>query len=521
MTPGANATDTTKNVIKSAVILIVTQRRRKQPDNEKLDPELQESFSDMYNNHQVWKIDKRLELILSFIKRTNFPYDDLLAFQLNNIQQTQSYIRKICEYDDDELTRKKAQPDLLNEILEERLTDRRLRILSNYLSISSCLDKLIKIEEEKQSLKREPKADTVVKDIEPVAEKKLPAFPFKLFSIATICLLFVFSVVYVVVSNPDSIRYFNQNTSDQAYVTNINKKTIIDPHNHPSQLKENQSEPLLHEITRPPQEKKKIIPTPPQHEIIPRQTPKIIPTPRSKEPELEREKLDSGIKTLKRLPLNLIRGNPNIKEIALTFDGGSEAHDTEKILAILDQYQIKTTFFLTGQFIELNPEMVKKIVAHGHEVGNHLYSHPHPKSLSDEQFRNELRKTDEVYYNLISEHMVPYWRAPYGEYYPHQAKLAREMGYYHIHWTHWKSRQHSLDTIDWVEDPESHLYYTSEQIKKHILTSKYKSGGIVLLHVGAREIDPPYRVFPDIIKGLRDQGYQIVTITQMIEDLYR
>ena len=72
---------------------------------------------------------------------------------------------------------------------------------------------------------------------------------------------------------------------------------------------------------------------------------------------------------------------------------------------------------------------------------------------------------------------------------------------------------------DWVEDPDSNIYYSSEEIARHILTSKYKSGGIVLLHVGARQVDPIYPKLPDIIDGLIDQGYQITAVSDLIENM--
>ncbi len=77
------------------------------------------------------------------------------------------------------------------------------------------------------------------------------------------------------------------------------------------------------------------------------------------------------------------------KEIAISFDATWGAEHTEEILALLDQYEIKTTFFLVNIWIENNPEMAKTIVAHGHEIGLHSVSHPEFSTLNVEQMRRK------------------------------------------------------------------------------------------------------------------------------------
>ena len=96
------------------------------------------------------------------------------------------------------------------------------------------------------------------------------------------------------------------------------------------------------------------MPEPPQEKLVQQHPPVINPLPRQTSSEFEQIKLDTATTPHAQIPLNLIRGNPHLKKISLTFDGGSEAHDTEEILDILDQYHVKSTFFLTGMFRNRN-----------------------------------------------------------------------------------------------------------------------------------------------------------------------
>ncbi len=215
------------------------------------------------------------------------------------------------------------------------------------------------------------------------------------------------------------------------------------------------------------------------------------------------------------------------KKLALTFDGGSNANVTGEILAILRARHIHATMFLTGLFIQRYPELVKAMVADGHEIANHTYSHPHLTTFAWNRrqelrpgvtrrfLHHQLQKTDSLFYQLTGRHLARYWRAPFGEYNQTILRWAAELGYQHIHWTR------GLDTFDWVADRHSPLYRTPVQICRVILRQDGQGGGlsgaIVLMHLGSnRDDDSLVQALPGLIDELLRRGYQPVTIGNLL-----
>ncbi len=224
----------------------------------------------------------------------------------------------------------------------------------------------------------------------------------------------------------------------------------------------------------------------------------------------------------------IIRGNPRYRQLSLTFDGGAEEGYAQKILTILRQKSIHTTIFLTGKFIEKFPDLVKEMVADGHEIANHTYNHPHLTTYGRNKKQNtlpnvdrhfvqwELLKTDTLFFRLTGKHMAPYWRAPFGEYNRQILNWAAEIGYLHIRWTP------GFDTFDWVEDKSSPLYKSPRQIYTAIVKKDAGkaglNGAIVLMHLGVkRRINPPYAILPQLIDELRVRGYRIVPISNLLK----
>lgn len=115
----------------------------------------------------------------------------------------------------------------------------------------------------------------------------------------------------------------------------------------------------------------------------------------------------------KRLPIYGVKTQE--KKIALTFDCAWENSDTEILLSLLEQNQVKATFFTTGDWCERFPEDVKAFAEAGHDIGNHSYTHPHVASIPEEKLLEDTRRCDEIIERLTGE--VPkLYRAPYGEY---------------------------------------------------------------------------------------------------------
>jgi peptidoglycan/xylan/chitin deacetylase (PgdA/CDA1 family) len=214
------------------------------------------------------------------------------------------------------------------------------------------------------------------------------------------------------------------------------------------------------------------------------------------------------------------------KVLALTFDGGSSNRITHQILDTLLSRNVKSTMFLTGDFIRLYPEETRRIVADGHEVGNHSLSHPHLTRLeidgsstsrdyvNREFIINQLLKTDSLFYQTTQEKMAPVWRAPFGEQNRDILTWAAEAGFKHINWSA------KSDSWDWVADTSSALYRSATEIYEHFMQLEVNSGlngRILLMHLGSeRQKDFPYTSLGRIIDELKSRGYKFLTIGQLL-----
>lgn len=232
------------------------------------------------------------------------------------------------------------------------------------------------------------------------------------------------------------------------------------------------------------------------------------------------------------VPPDITRGRVDRKDVAITFDGGSEDNDAVVILKALRERGIKTTIFLTGSFIAKYPELVRRMVADGHEIGNHTMSHPHLteyertyrqstlKNVNRAMLGRELREAASLFKSVAGVEMAPLWRAPYGEVNPEIRRWAFEEGYVHVGWTYDSKRRESLDTLDWVNDATSKLYRTSNEIKDKILNfNKGRvGGGIVLMHLGSsRTTDKASGILGEMLDDLHKRGYRLVKLSTLLD----
>ena len=121
------------------------------------------------------------------------------------------------------------------------------------------------------------------------------------------------------------------------------------------------------------------------------------------------------------------------KKVAISFDAAWGADDTDELLRILHENNVKTTFFMCGYWVDDYPEEVMKIASEGHDLGNHSATHPHMSAISKEQIEEELKKTHDKVYDLTGIEMELF-RPPFGEYTNTVIETAEEMGYYTIQW---------------------------------------------------------------------------------------
>jgi peptidoglycan/xylan/chitin deacetylase (PgdA/CDA1 family) len=232
---------------------------------------------------------------------------------------------------------------------------------------------------------------------------------------------------------------------------------------------------------------------------------------------------------------NISRGNVNRKELVLTFDGGSDANSCETILDTLKQYRVRSTIFLTGEFMEKFPEMTRRIAAE-HEVGNHTYSHEHlttyainatqktATDLTKEELQNQLQRAEEIYYLTTGKRIVPLWRAPYGEHNLEIRRWAAEIGYMHVAWTANAKNRQNMDSLDWVPNQSYPGYFPAQLIKDRLLSfgqnePEQANGSILLMHLGSeREAqDRLDKWLPEILKTFRQRGYAFITASELID----
>lgn len=229
------------------------------------------------------------------------------------------------------------------------------------------------------------------------------------------------------------------------------------------------------------------------------------------------------------------RGRRDLPKLALTFDGGSDAGESEHILDVLEQRGVTATFFLTGDYIRRYPDLVRRIAAAGHEVGNHLWSHPHLTTwnrthrhdtlpgLDRAYIQQELSRTSQAYEAATGRLMTALWRAPFGEINGDLLRWAAATGWSHVGWTRDDGGgRHTLDSLDWVAERSSRNYLTSEQIAARILSfgagGAGLNGGIVLMHLSTRKEDPEVTRLGALVDALRGEGYHLVTVTELQRD---
>jgi chitin deacetylase len=195
------------------------------------------------------------------------------------------------------------------------------------------------------------------------------------------------------------------------------------------------------------------------------------------------------------------RVNTSQKVVALTFDDGPTTEATTQILSVLDQEQVRATFFVTGAELEKNMAEAKRIVAAGHELGNHTYSHVRMIFVTPSFVKQEIERTDQLIREAGYQGEI-YFRPPF-------AKKLFALSYY-LSSTGRKS-------ITWDVEPDSHpeIAADSDKIAEHVL-SKTQPGSIILLHVMYRSRSESLQAVQKIIEGLKAQGYSFKTVSELL-----
>ena len=195
-----------------------------------------------------------------------------------------------------------------------------------------------------------------------------------------------------------------------------------------------------------------------------------------------------------KLP-KLMRGNPNKKLLALTFDDGPHQIYTNLLLNILQREQVKATFFVIGKMVERYPNLLRGIDAAGMDIGNHTFSHVTLTKIPEQDAEIEYRANNDIVKKVIGKTMR-FCRPPGGDYDAEVIEASTHCG---------------LTTVLWTDDPGDYANPGQAKIEERVL-SKITNGGIILLHDGVAET---LNVLPQIIAYGKKKGFQFVTISEL------
>lgn len=187
---------------------------------------------------------------------------------------------------------------------------------------------------------------------------------------------------------------------------------------------------------------------------------------------------------------------PEGPRVALTFDDGPYPGRTDGILSTLRTYNVPATFFVLGERVKMFPKTLQAVVADGHEIGVHTYSHQDLFKLSAEQRNQQILKGWQAIHDVSPQTPIMYWRAPYGNVPKTPIDEVHRLGLKHVGW--------SIDTLDWTKE-------TADMWRTRVnsgLNSHAKQ--IILMHdhaiVSGQELE-------NLIVSLREHGYQLVSLS--------
>lgn len=183
--------------------------------------------------------------------------------------------------------------------------------------------------------------------------------------------------------------------------------------------------------------------------------------------------------------------------VAMTFDDGPHQSLTPQLLDILAARNIRATFYLIGRRVALYPELVRRIAAEGHEIGNHTWNHPRLTSLGNDGLLRELDRTTIAINDIVGRPPVT-MRPPYGLLSTRQRGLIYEARH--------------LPTVLWSVDPEDWRRPGSSVVANRIV-SRSHAGAVILAH---DIIGPTVRAMPAALDGLIARGYRFTTVSELI-----
>ncbi|WP_152656775.1 delta-lactam-biosynthetic de-N-acetylase [Oceanobacillus sp. CFH 90083] len=187
------------------------------------------------------------------------------------------------------------------------------------------------------------------------------------------------------------------------------------------------------------------------------------------------------------------------KNIYLTFDNGYEQGFTSDILDVLKKEEVPAAFFITGHYVESEPDLVKRMVEDGHIIGNHSYHHPDFTIMDKEAIKKELIDLEHAVAEVSDQDELIYVRPPRGTFSSNTLKWSTELGLVHVFW--------SLAFKDWETNSQKGADYAYEEIMKQI-----HPGAIILLHAVSSD---NAAALEKVIQDLKAEGYQFKSLDDL------
>ncbi|SRR5690554_3021872 len=198
----------------------------------------------------------------------------------------------------------------------------------------------------------------------------------------------------------------------------------------------------------------------------------------------------------------LYMGDPNKKVVYLTFDNGYEQGYTEQILDVLKEKHVPATFFLTGDYVDSVPDIVKRMADDGHLIGNHSNKHLDYTKNSDTTIRDDLHKLDEKIKKVTDQDHVMFFRPARGVFSERTLALTEELGYINVFWT--------VAFVDWHRDSQKGWEHSFRSVMDQV-----HPGAIVLLHSVSSD---NAEALSHLIDELRKRGYEFGTLEDLVWD---
>lgn len=193
-------------------------------------------------------------------------------------------------------------------------------------------------------------------------------------------------------------------------------------------------------------------------------------------------------------------GDDEDKVLYLTFDAGYENGHTATILDTLKKHDVKAAFFLVGNYLQKNADLVRRMVDEGHIVGNHTMTHPNMSAISEkEAFQKELGGLEDLFKEVTGKELPKFYRPPQGVYSEENLKMAQELGYKTVFW--------SLAYKDWENDNQPTADYALGK-----LIPRTHNGAVILLHSTSQT---NAEVLDELLTQWKNLGYRFETIDKL------